>query len=113
MELIQEYERKLTQYLIDELTSIDGVTVYGPKDAFRKTPLVSFNIAGQDPMDVAKKLDNMKIEARAGCHCATLAHHYLGIDPPASCRISPYFYNTMKEMEYVVYVIKKISSNSL
>lgn len=112
MELIQEYERKLTQYLIDELTNIDGVTVYGPKDASRKTPLVSFNLDGQNPMDVASKLDSMKVEARAGCHCATLAHHYLGIDPPASCRISPYFYNTMKEMEHVVDAIKKISSNN-
>lgn len=110
MESIQEYERGLTQYLIDELTSIKGVTIYGPKDASRKTLIAAFNITGQDPMDVAKQLNKMKIESRAGCHCATLAHYYLGINPPASCRISPYFYNTMKEMRYVVEAIRKISS---
>ena len=110
MELIQEYERGLTQYLIDELTSIKGVTVYGPKDASRKTSVVAFNITGQNPMNVAKQLDKMKIETRAGCHCATLAHYYLRINPPASCRISPYIYNTIEEMEYVVKAIKKISS---
>ncbi len=110
MESIQEYERGLTQYLIDELTSIKGVAVYGPKDASRKTLIAAFNISGQNPMDVAKQLNKMKIESRAGCHCATLAHYYLGINPPASCRISPYFYNTMKEMRYVVEAISKISS---
>lgn len=110
MEAIQEYERGLTQYLIDELTSIDGVTVYGPKDASRKTSVISFNIAGQHPMDVARQLDEVGIESRAGCHCATLAHHYLGINPPASCRISPYIYNTMEEMRYVVRAIGKIAS---
>jgi cysteine desulfurase/selenocysteine lyase len=110
MESIRDYERKLTQYLIDELTSIDGVTVYGPSDASRKTPIVSFNIARHQPMEVAKQLDEMNIESRAGCHCATLAHHYLGIAPPASCRISPYFYNTMDEMEYIVDVIRNIAS---
>ncbi|HEY4675421.1 MAG TPA: cysteine desulfurase [Candidatus Bathyarchaeia archaeon] len=110
MESIQEYERSLTQYLIDELASIQGVTVYGPKDASRRTSVVAFNIAGQNPMDVARQLDKKKIESRAGCHCATLAHHYLGIKPPASCRISPYFYNTMEEMEYVVAAVKKICS---
>ena len=110
MEAIQEYERGLTQYLIDELTSIDGVTVYGPKDASRKTSVISFNIAGQHPMDVARQLDEVGIESRAGCHCATLAHHYLGINPPASCRISPYIYNTMEEMRCVVRAIGKIAS---
>lgn len=113
MEAIQKYERELTQFLIDELSAMKGVTVYGPKDASRKTPIVSFNIGGQNPMDVAKQLDTMNIECRAGCHCATLAHYYLNIDPPASSRISPYFYNTMKEMRYVVRAIRKISSNSV
>ena len=110
MQSIQEYETQLTQYLLDELTAIESVIVYGPKDATRRTSTVAFNIAGQNPMGVARHLDKMKIETRAGCHCATLAHYYLGINPPASCRISPYFYNTMEEMRYIVEAIRKISS---
>lgn len=110
---IQIYERILTQYLLDELTSINGVTVYGPKDASKKTSVVGFNIKGQDPKNVSKQLDSMNIEARAGCHCATLAHHYLEIDPPESCRISPYIYNTMDEMRFVVEAIKKIASKHI
>jgi cysteine desulfurase/selenocysteine lyase len=112
METLQKYEQSLTQYLIDSLSAIPNVTVYGPRDASRKTPLVSFNVAGQNPMEVARKLNTMKIEVRAGCHCATLAHYYLKLNPPASCRISPYFYNTMEEMHYIVKAVKRIASGS-
>jgi cysteine desulfurase/selenocysteine lyase len=110
MNAIREYEKVLVQYLIDELESIKDVTVYGPKEASRRTSAVAFNIAGKDPMNVAEQLDKMRIESRAGCHCATLAHYYLEINPPASCRISPYFYNTLEEMRYIIKAIREISS---
>ncbi len=113
MRAIQEYEKVLTQHLIDELESIDNVTVYGPRKASRRTTAVAFNIAGKDPFKVAEQLDDMKIESRAGCHCATLAHYYLEINPPASCRISPYFYNTLEEMRHVTEAIRKISAESI
>lgn len=106
---IQEYEKELIQYLLDELASMKGVTIYGPKDASRRTSAVAFNIAGQNPMNIAKQLDKLNVESRAGCHCATLAHYYLGINPPASCRISPYFYNTIEEIVYVVEAVRKVS----
>ena len=109
MDSIQKYEEILIKYLLDELSIIDNVDVYGPNTAKNKTPVISFNIQGKNPIDVAIKLNNMKIESRAGCHCSTLAHHYLGLNSPASCRISSYFYNTIEEMEYVVKAIKKIS----
>jgi cysteine desulfurase/selenocysteine lyase len=50
----------------------------------------------------AQLLDRAGIEARAGCHCATLAHHSLGLDPPASCRLSFYLYNTPAEVDRAV-----------
>ena len=44
-------------------------------------------------------LSRQGVESRAGCHCATLAHRFLGLDPPASCRLSFYFYNTLDEVD--------------
>jgi cysteine desulfurase/selenocysteine lyase len=41
----------------------------------------------------------MGVESRAGCHCATLAHRELELSPPASCRLSFYFYNTSEEVD--------------
>ncbi len=49
------------------------------------------------------------MEARAGCHCATLAHHALGLTPPASCRLSFYLYNTPDEIDQAVAAVAAIA----
>jgi cysteine desulfurase/selenocysteine lyase len=72
--------------------------------------LVAFNLAGRDPVSVAQELDRAGIEARAGCHCATLAHHSLGLDPPASCRLSFYLYNTPAEIDQAVAAVTAIAT---
>jgi cysteine desulfurase/selenocysteine lyase len=51
---------------------------------------------------VAEALNLAGVESRAGCRCATLAHHALHLDPPASCRLSFYFYNTLDEVDHAV-----------
>jgi len=51
---------------------------------------------------VAEALNQAGVESRAGCHCATLAHHALGLTPPASCRLSFYLYNTPDEVDHAV-----------
>lgn len=48
---------------------------------------------GSSPFAMAEALDRRGVESRAGCHCATLAPHELGLDPPATCRLSLYLYN--------------------
>lgn len=116
MDEITKYERKLTQYMIDNLLQIPGLTIYGPKDAKRKVPLVSFNIKNKTALQIAEELNKKGIESRAACHCATLAHYFYGIKPhpPASCRLSFYIYNTMEELKYIVEVMKSLfSPNSL
>ena len=65
-------------------------------------PLVAFNVAGRDPVGVADALNRAGVESRAGCHCATLAHHALKLSPPASCRLSFYLYNTLEEVDLAV-----------
>jgi len=59
-------------------------------------------------MGVAEALDTYGIEARAGCHCATLAHHALGLDPPASCRLSFALYNTAEEVDRAVAALARV-----
>src|SRR5215467_9971292 len=87
---VTAWNRQLTARALDGLAAIPGITIYGPRDPTRRTSLVAFNLPGHDPMSVAEALDRAGIEARAGCHCATLAHHTLGLHPPASCRLSFY-----------------------
>lgn len=102
MDTINGWNRLLTARALDGLSKIDGIRIYGPPDASRRTSLVAFNLAGHDPLRVAEALNLAGVESRAGCHCATLAHHALHLDPPASCRLSFYFYNTLDEVDQAV-----------
>jgi cysteine desulfurase/selenocysteine lyase len=73
---------------------------------------VAFNVAGRNPMQLAEALNARGIESRAGCHCATLAHHQLGLEVPASCRLSFYFYNTLDEVDRAVDALEAVCSGS-
>ena len=99
MRRVAAWNRRLTARALDRLGAIDGITIYGPRDAARRSSLVAFNVRGRDPMALARALNDAGVESRAGCHCATLAHHALGLDPPASCRLSFYLYNTIEEVD--------------
>lgn len=109
MDRVSAWNRRLTAHALDALAAVDGITVYGPEDPCRRTSLVSFNLAGRDPVRVAEELNAMGVESRAGCHCATLAHHALGLTPPASCRLSFYLYNTHEEVDAAVRAVAKAS----
>jgi cysteine desulfurase/selenocysteine lyase len=106
---VSEWTRRLTDRALTGLAGIDGLTIYGPRDPARRTSLVAFNLAGRDPFDVAEALNRAGIESRAGCHCATLAHHALGLTPPASCRLSFYLYNTLEEVDLAVDAVAEVA----
>jgi cysteine desulfurase/selenocysteine lyase len=111
MDRINQHTARLTAEALSRITSIPGVTVYGSADAAHRSPLVAFNVAGWNPFELASALDEMGIEARAGCHCATLAHHALGLDPPASCRLSFAVYNTIEDVETAMDAVEKLASS--
>jgi cysteine desulfurase/selenocysteine lyase len=110
MSRVAAWNQMLTSRALDGLGAIDGITIYGPRDAARRTSLVAFNLAGRDPVSVAGALNQAGIESRAGCHCATLAHHALGLTPPASCRLSFYLYNTPDEVDRAVEAVAAIAA---
>lgn len=108
MNRVSEWNRHLTRRALEGLEAIPGITIYGPKDAAKRTSLVAFNVAGHDPVSLALALGEAGVESRAGCHCATLAHRALERNPPASCRLSFYLYNTLGEVEYAVDTLRSI-----
>ncbi len=110
MNRVTAWNRQLTVRALERLGAIPGITIYGPHDASHRTSLVAFNVAGHDPMSLAQALNEAGVESRAGCHCATLAHHALELTPPASCRLSFYFYNTPEEVDCAVDALNAIVS---
>jgi cysteine desulfurase/selenocysteine lyase len=112
MTRIAGWNQQLTAQALQRLGDIDGITIYGPRNAARRTSLVAFNLHGRDPVDVARALDRAGVEARAGCHCATLAHHALGLTPPASCRLSFYLYNTPDDVDQATAAVAAIAAGN-
>ena len=110
MDRVCDWNQQLTSRALDGLGAIGGITIYGPRDAARRTSLVAFNLAGRDPHRVAEALNQAGVESRAGCHCATLAHHALGLTPPASCRLSFYLYNTRDEVDAAVAAVAAVAA---
>lgn len=112
MQRIGDWNRTLTAHALERLAVVPGLTIYGPRDASRRSSLVAFNVAGRNPMELAEALNARGIESRAGCHCATLAHHALGLAIPASCRLSFYFYNTLDEVDRAVDALEAVLSGN-
>jgi cysteine desulfurase / selenocysteine lyase len=113
MDRVVRHTQELTARALRALDAIDGLTVYGPATADQRTPLVSFNITGMSPFAVAEALDRYGIESRAGCHCATLAHQALRLDPPASCRLSFYLYNTVEDVDRATEAVARIAGHGV
>jgi cysteine desulfurase/selenocysteine lyase len=107
---IGRHTRELTEGAMSALGGIDGLTIYGPPAGADRAPLVAFTIAGMSPFAIAEDLDRLGVESRAGCHCATLAHRALGLDPPASCRLSFYLYNNREEVHRAADAVAKIAA---
>jgi cysteine desulfurase / selenocysteine lyase len=113
MDRITSWNTQLVARALEGLAGIPGITIYGPRDAARRTSLVAFNLANRDPLAVAEALNRAGVESRAGCHCATLAHHALEMTPPASCRLSFYLYNTPDEVDRAVDAVAAIAAGHL
>ncbi|KON86452.1 cysteine desulfurase [Sporosarcina globispora] len=100
LEEIEAYEHKLAAYAMEKMSAIDGMTIYGPKEASKRAGLVTFNIDDVHPHDVATVLDAEGIAVRAGHHCAQPLMKWLKVS--ATARASFYLYNTEEDIDKLV-----------
>ncbi|KWW18130.1 MULTISPECIES: cysteine desulfurase [Peribacillus] len=97
---IERHEHKLAAYAIEKMSAVEGLTIYGPKDAEKRAGVVTFNIADVHPHDVATVLDADGIAVRAGHHCAQPLMKWL--DVSSTARASFYLYNTEEDIDKLV-----------
>lgn len=100
MDAVREHEIAITQYAIDALSAVEGVTVFGPNNAHEKGGAVTFNYGDLHPHDLSQVLDQEGIAIRAGHHCAQPLMRRLGV--VATARASFYIYNTNSEVDALV-----------
>ena len=103
---IEAQEKKLTQLALDRMREMEHVTIYGAGDPARHSGIITFNIEGCHPHDVASVLDSEHVCIRAGHHCAQPFMQYLKVN--ATARASMYFYNTEEEVERFLTALSKV-----
>ncbi|MCR5145993.1 MAG: cysteine desulfurase [Clostridia bacterium] len=102
---IAEIEEEVVEYARRKLSELDFLTLYMTPNKENHQAVISFNINGVHPHDVASILDGQGVCVRSGNHCAQPLMRFLGID--STCRASFYFYNTKEDVDKLVEALKK------
>ena len=105
METVHQYEQELIAYVFPKLQAVEGLTIYGSEDLAQRSGVISFNLAGLHPHDVATALDYEGVAVRAGHHCAQPLLSYLGV--AATVRASFYLYNTKADCDKLIEALQK------
>ena len=104
-EKIAQIEDEVVSYAREELSKLDFLELYLTPNKQNHSSVISFNIKGVHPHDVASILDTYGVCVRSGNHCAQPLMRYLGID--STCRASFYLYNTKEDVDKLVEALKK------
>jgi cysteine desulfurase/selenocysteine lyase len=100
---IRAHEASLLKYATDRLREINSLRIFG--DARDKGPIISFEVKGAHPHDVATIIDRAGVAVRAGTHCVMPLLARFGVS--ATCRASLALYNTREEMDCLAQALIK------
>lgn len=101
---IHEHEKQLTEYAYEQMSTVDGIEIYGPPKE-RRAGVITFNIKDIHPHDVATAVDTEGVAVRAGHHCAQPLMKWL--NQSSTARASFYIYNTTEDIDQLVEALKQ------
>ncbi len=108
---VRDREALFTRQLLQGIADVPGARLYGPSPNVERAAVVSFNLDGWEPQDVAAALDSVfDLQCRAGLHCAPLAHRTIGTYPSGAVRFSPGFFNTEAEIAAAIEAVRALAS---
>jgi cysteine desulfurase/selenocysteine lyase len=90
MERVRAHERELVRYSLERLPEVGGVRVIGPRTADERGGVISFELEGVHPHDVADVVNRQNVCIRAGHHCAMPLMRRLGVPATARASFGPY-----------------------
>jgi len=106
MDAVRAHEMEVTEYAMEKIGRLKGVTTYGPADVAKKAGVLSFTIDNAHPHDIASILDVEGICIRSGHHCAQPLMERFNL--PATARASFYIYNDLDDVDALVAGIKRV-----
>ena len=104
-ETINKVEQEVTEYAVNELSKLNFIEMYVTPNRQNHSSVVSFNVKGVHPHDVASILDVNGVCIRSGNHCAQPLLRYMGMD--STCRASFSIYNTKEDVDKLVDALNK------
>ena len=99
LEEIHQHEYELVNYAYNEMSKIEGLEIYGPSPE-KRAGLITFNVEGVHPHDLATALDSEGVAVRAGHHCAQPLMKWL--NQSSTARASFYVYNTTEDVDLTI-----------
>lgn len=102
---IQRIEKELVKYAREELSKLEFLDLYLTPNLEHHSSVISFNIKGVHPHDVASILDREGVCVRSGNHCAQPLLRSIGID--STCRATFSIYNTKDDVDKLVVALQK------
>ncbi len=109
MKSIEAYEEPLTKHLLNELSGLAEVQVYGPSTTEARVPTVSFRIGELQPRRVAELLGDLGIYVWDGNFYALAVTEHLGIESQGGLiRVGMVHYNTADELDRLINGLKSI-----
>jgi len=105
-DFIQSQEKHLTRLLMDGMSELSYIKIYGSKDPDKHCGIVTFTMDGVHPHDISSVLNEDRVCVRAGHHCAQPLMQFIGAGSTA--RASLYFYNTEEEVKRFLEVLKGV-----
>jgi cysteine desulfurase/selenocysteine lyase len=106
---IRHHMKELSQAMIDGLSALPGVKIYGTHDPERSVAIVSFRVAGKRVSVVGQRLDEeYGVLSRVGLHCAPAAHKTIGSFPEGTVRLAPGVLTTLSDIQEAIQAISKV-----
>ena len=109
VEEIHRKESELRDYLYKQLQNTGGLTLYGPASSSQSVAVLSFTLDGADCGEIGYILESSYgILCRTGLHCAPLAHQAIGTFPEGTVRLSPGYFSSQDDLDYLVNAVREI-----
>jgi cysteine desulfurase/selenocysteine lyase len=106
---IRHHLKELSKVLIDNLSTLQGVKLYGTCDPERSVAIVSFTITGKSVSEIGLRLDEeFGVLSRVGLHCAPAAHKTIGTFPEGTVRLAPGIFTTIDDIQKTVKAVSKV-----
>ena len=109
IDTIRAHLKELTQALMNGLSELPGIKLYGPLDPNSTVAVVSLSVQHKRVSEVGLKLDEeYGILCRVGLHCAPAAHKTMGSFPEGTVRLAPGLFTSMDDISTTLRAIEQV-----